>query len=187
MKLKNNYIVIRHGQAVSNQNQVLSSWPEKFKNHLTKKGVKEVQKIIPKLKKERIDLMLTSDLLRTKQTAQMVAKKLKLKVNFDKRLREVNVGTFNGKSVRKWNMFFANNLERFIKKSPRGENRREIKKRMIDFIKDIDKKYSNKNILIVGHEDPLMILQGAVKGLSEKEISKQWKKFKIHMGQYRKL
>lgn len=187
MKLKNNYIILRHGQAASNQSQVLSSWPEKFKNHLTKKGVKEVQKIIPKLKKERIDLIFASDLLRAKQAAQIIAEKLKLKVNFDKRLREVNVGTFNGKSVKKWNMFFANNLERFIKKSPRGENRREIKKRMIDFIKDINRKYSNKNILIVGHQDPLIILQGSVKELSEKEISKQWQKLKINPAEYRKL
>jgi len=187
MKLKNNYIVIRHGQAVSNQNQTLSSWPEKFKNHLTKKGIKEIRRIIPKLKKERIDLIFTSDLLRTKQTAQMLAKKLKLKVNFDKRLREVNVGIFNGELVKQWNIFFANNLEKFIKKSPQGENRREIKKRIIDFIEDIDEKYSNKNILIIGHGDPLRILQGSVKGLSEKEMSKQWKKFKINTGQYRKL
>ncbi len=85
MKLLNNYFILRHGEARSNRDGFLSSWPEKKHNPVTEKGKKQIQKVIPKLKKEKIDLIFSSDLLRTKQTAQMVAKELGLKINFNTR------------------------------------------------------------------------------------------------------
>ncbi len=187
MKLLNNYFILRHGEARSNKEGFTSCWPEKIENLLTKKGRKEIQNIIPRLKREKIDLIFSSDVLRTKQTAVMVAKGLHLKVNFDKRLREVNVGIFNGRPIEEWNGYFKNRAEKFTKRAPEAENRRDIKKRLIDFIKSIDSKYKSKNILIIGHEDPLIILQGAIKGLLEKEMIKKWEKFRIKPGEYRQV
>lgn len=188
MKLSNNYFILRHGEAVSNQGEFCSSWPEKFKNPITKKGKKQIQKIIPRLKKDKIDLIFSSSLLRCEQTAKVIAIELGLKINFDKRLREINFGIFNGKSVKEWNDYFKNRAEKFTKRAPGAENRRDIKKRLMDFIKDINKKYKNKNILIVSHEDILIILQGVVKRFSEKEmIRDKWEKLRIKTGEYRKL
>ena len=195
MKLLNNYFILRHGESVSIRDEFVSCWPEKRENPLIEEGRKQIQSIIPKLKKEKIDLIFSSDVLRCKETAQMVAKELGLKINFDKRIREVDVGIFNGKSVEEWNNYFASRAEKFTKRAPGAENRRDIKKRVVDFIKDIDlpcrqagKKYKNKNILIVSHEDPLIILQGAVKGFSEKEmIRDKWGKLRIKTGEYRKI
>ncbi|GAI40783.1 unnamed protein product, partial [marine sediment metagenome] len=56
---------------------------------------------------------------------------------------------------------------KYIKK---GENWRDIKKRLVDFIKDIRKSHKNKIILIVSHADPLWLLAGFLKGLSEDEL-----------------
>jgi len=187
MKLLNNYFILRHGNAFSNKEGFVSSWPEKRKNPLTKKGEKQIQKIIPKLKKEKIDLFFSSDLLRTKQTAEMIAKGLKIKIKFDKRLRERDTGIFNDKSIKEWRSYFKNQAEKSEKRPPQGESRRDIKKRVLDFIKDIDQKYKNKNILIISHEDPLMVLESAVKEMSEKDMIKQWKKLRINPGKYRKL
>jgi len=188
MKLSNNYFILRHGEAISNQKEFCSSWPEKFKNPIIKKGKKQIQKIISRLKKDKIDLIFSSDVLRCKETAQMIAKELDLKINFDKRIREIDMGILNGKSIKKWNDYFKNRAEKFTKRAPGAENRRDIKKRLMDFIKDINKKYKNKNILIVSHEDILIILQGAVKGFSEKEmIRDKWEKLRINTGEYRRL
>jgi broad specificity phosphatase PhoE len=188
MKLSNNYFILRHGEAISNRDGIISCWPEKKKNPLTERGKKEVRKIIAKLKKEKIDLIFSSDVLRCKETAQMATERLGLKVNFDKRLREVNVGIFNGRPIEEWNDYFKNWVEKFTKRAPGVENRRDIKERIVDFIKDIDKKYKGKNILIVSHEGPLIILQGAIKGFSEEEmIRDKWEKLRINTGEYRKL
>ena len=155
---------------------------------MTQEGRNQIRKIIPQLKKEKIDLIFSSDLLRTKETAQIVAKALKLKINFDKRLREQNVGIFNSKPLEKWYSFFKNEKEMFWKRPPKGENRRDVKKRMLDFLKEIDKKYKNRNILIVSHGDPLFILESAVKGLLEKVmIAKGREKSKIKIGEFKKL
>lgn len=187
MKLKNNYFILRHGGAVSNRDQFVSSWPEKRHNPLTKKGKKQIQKIIPELKKEKIDLIFSSDLLRCKQTAQIIADGLNLEANFDKRLREINVGIFNGRSIEEWDGHFKNRAEKFRKRAPGAENGRDIKERMINFLKEINKQHQNKNILIIGHEDPLIILQGAIKGLLEKKLIKNWEKLRIKTGEYKQL
>ena len=188
MKLSNNYFILRHGEAIFNREGIVSSWPEKEKNPLTEKGRKEVRGIIAKLKKDKIDLIFSSDVLRCKETAQMIAKELGLKINFDKRIREIDMGILNGKSVKEWNDYFKNRAEKFTKRAPGAENRRDIKKRLMDFIKDINKKYKNKNILIVSHEDILIILQGVVKRFSEKEmIRDKWEKLRINTGEYRPI
>ena len=50
-----------------------------------------------------------------------------------------------------------------------GETYAEILRRMISFLKNIDKKYKGQNILIVSHEGPLFLLQGKVMGYSIKK------------------
>ncbi len=73
---------MRHGQAKSNVRAVCSCFPEKFKNPLTVFGKEEVREFAEKLKTkldlegQAIDLIFASDLLRTKQTAEIVEKYL---------------------------------------------------------------------------------------------------------------
>jgi broad specificity phosphatase PhoE len=187
MKLSNNYFLLRHGEAKSN-NHVISSWPETFINSLTNKGKKQIQKITSSLKKKKIDLIFSSDVLRCQETAEIVARSLKLEVVFDKRLREKDFGVLNGASITTWNNFFENIAERFTKKPDKGENRRDVKKRMLDFIEEIDSKNKKKNILIVSHQDCLLMLSAAVREFSEKEIlSRKGRKLRLKTGGFSKL
>ncbi len=178
---------MRHGEALSNRERFVSCWPEKIYNPLTDKGKKEVEKLISELKKKKIDLIFSSDLLRTKQTAQMLSMALMLKINFDKRLREIGTGIFNGKAEEDWNNFYETNAERFTKRPQGGENYRDIRKRISSFIKEIDKNHKNKNILIVSHGCVLFSLQAFVKNLSEKEETKQRKNLILKTGTFKKL
>lgn len=188
MKLLDTYFFLRHGEAKSNKNNLISSWPETFENPLTKKGEKKARKAALDLKNKKIDLIFSSDVLRCKETAQIVAKELNLDVNFDKRLREIDFGSFNGRLVKEWYKHFNNEMERFSKKPPRAENRRELKKRMMDFIKDTNDAYGGKNILVVSHQDNLLVLMGELLGFSEKELlSRKGKKLKLKTGEFRKL
>jgi len=183
----NKYFILRHGEAISNKENFMSSYPEKTRNPLTENGKKQIQKTIPELKKKNINLIFSSDLLRTRQTAEIVAENLKLDINFDKRLRECNTGIFNSKLIKEWEGYFKNQDEKFKKRPPQGENREDIKKRVLDFIKNIDQKYKNKNILIISHEDPLFILSGVIKKFSDKEILKNAKELSLSTGELREL
>lgn len=187
MTLRNTYYLLRHGQARSNKYHFVSCWPEKRYNPLTAEGKKQIKKIIPILKKKEIDLIFSSDLLRTKQTAEIIADSLGIKINFDKKLREMEFGAFNGKNEGKWEDFFRDRLKRFTKKLAGGENYRDIRKRMNKFFKAINQRYKNKNILIISHGALLFSLQVIAKGLDEAEEKKDGKRFKIKNGELKKL
>jgi len=189
-KYNNKYYILRHGEALSNKKEICSCWPEKFRNPLTLKGKQEVKKSAEKLKIEKIDLIFASDLLRTRQTAEIVGKELKIKPKFDKRLREYNVGIFNKKTIKDFRRFLPIGIKRFKIKPPKGENYNDIKKRISDFFREVDKKYSQKNILIISHQVPLTLLEGSVKGFSPQEFVKKYpieSGKKIKTGELRKL
>ncbi len=186
MKLNNNYYLMRHGQAISNVKEIVSCWPEKFHNPLTKHGREQVKETALKLKEKNIDLIFCSPILRTKQTATIVGSKLKIKPKADKRLVELKAGIFNGKSLMHLVGFFGEkNIKRFKMRPRGGETYIEIEKRMVGFLKSIDKKYKNKNILIVSHELPLLFLDCAVKGIPNKDFYN--KREKIDKAELRKL
>ncbi|OGG43360.1 hypothetical protein A3G50_02685 [Candidatus Jorgensenbacteria bacterium RIFCSPLOWO2_12_FULL_42_11] len=168
----NRYFLLRHGEARSNRDKILSCWPEKEKIKLTAKGEKQAKKAAEILKKKNIQLIFASDLARTKETAEIVSEKIKIPVNLDERLREYNVGVFNGEPMDKFSDFIGEPINKFSRTPENGENLNDIRKRMMSFVLEIEKKYKNKNILIVGHGDPLWVLEGAVQGLNENEIMK---------------
>ncbi len=169
--MNNKYYILRHGQTAyqTKKKDFLYPWPDITFTSLTKKGEKQIKDITKTLKEKDIDLIYSSDFLRTRQTAKIVAKELGLEINSDKRLRDVNFGIFSGKSKKEYRAFFASRKEKFFKRPPRGENWNDVKERVLDFLKEIEKKHRGKNILIVSHGDPLWLLLGIIKGLKGEE------------------
>lgn len=178
-QLENKYFILRHGQTthqIKNPN-VAYYWPEdRPPASLTEKGRKQIEKKAKYLKGKKINLIFSSDVLRTRQTAGIVAKKLNLNIQQDKRLRDVNWGIFQGKSAKEAWGFYNHQMEkRFKKAPPGGDSWNDVKKRMVDFIKEIDKKYRKKNILIVSHGDPLWLLDSWAQEIDNKEALKSRK------------
>jgi len=169
MELNNKYYILRHGEAVSNIKGFVSSWPEKSDNPLTEAGVKQAEQATKKILSENIDLIFSSDILRAKQTSQIIAEQLKKEVILDERLREIDFSIFNSKPIADFINQFANRETRIKEKAPHGESYEDILKRMDSFLNDIEKKYSNKKILIVSHQAPLFILEGIFLGYSLEE------------------
>ncbi|MFA5173234.1 MAG: class I tRNA ligase family protein [Candidatus Paceibacterota bacterium] len=162
---KNSFFAIRHGEALSNKNKFNSSWPEKTANSLTKKGRLQVEKSAEKLKKLNIDIIFSSDLKRAKETAEIIKKSLKIKtLIFDRRLRETDFGELNEKSASSYKKLFSSFKEKYEQSPANGENLNQVRKRIMKALKEIDKKYDGKNILIVGHEDPLRVLAESLSG-----------------------
>jgi len=152
------FYYLRHGESQANIGKYISCYPEKNPAHLTEKGKKEIQKIAQVLKKAKIDLIISSDLTRTKETAEIIAKALKIKIIYDTRLRETNVGIYNGKSVEEYQKLFENLDQRYIKAAEGGETLTEARRRIIDALKEASGKYLHQNILIVSHEETLSIV-----------------------------
>ena len=151
------FYYLRHGESTSNVTRYISCYPEKNPSHLTEKGKKEIKKIAQVLKKEKIDLIISSDLARTKETAEIISKALKIKIIYDARLRETNIGIYNGRLVEEYQKLFDNLDQRYLKAAEGGENLTEVRKRMLEALKDAANKYkySHQNILIVSHEEAI--------------------------------
>jgi isoleucyl-tRNA synthetase len=185
---KNRYLILRHGESEMNVKDILiSTLPEKVPCPLTEKGKEQILKVAKKLKKEKIDLIISSDLLRTKQTAEIVAREIGVKVIFDKRLRDIKFGIFEGKSLKEYRSFWKSYEECFKKAPPGGENFNQVKMRIYNFFKSLEKKYSGKTILVVGHQRPFAMLEGAIKGYSIEEFQKKIESKKIKLGELREI
>lgn len=185
--MRNTYFLLRHGENIHQikNNGVVYPWPEPSPILLTQRGREEAKKAAKALKKIGIDVIYSSDIPRAKETAEIVAKELSLKVHLDKRLRDVNAGIFHGRKAEEF-LKFISLKERLTKRPPGGENWNDVAKRMLNFLKEIDEKYKNKKILIVGHKGPLWILEAKVRRLSEEEIL-EMKKRGLATAQFRKL
>ena len=169
-KPKNTYHVIRHGQAENNTLGILSSKAD-VPHHLTEKGRETVEESAKLLKKQNFDLVFVSPFVRTRETAEILKNKLGWKdeiIHIDERIGELNTGDWDGRKVADFVNEYKHD-ERFERKPNNGENYVDIKKRVGDFIYDLENKYSGKNILIVSHETPIFLLISACRGLDRKQ------------------
>ncbi len=183
----NRYLILRHGESESNLKNLLVSEISNSKNfHLTEKGKEEIKRAAEKLKKEKIDLIFSSDLERCKESAEIVGKYLNIKPKFDKRLREIKGGELENKPLEEVFAFWKTFEERFKKRPKGGENYNDVKKRMINFIESLEKKYTQKTILIISHQRPLTMLEGAMEGWKIEEFFGAEKK-KIKTGEIREI
>ena len=179
---RNKFLVVRHGESESNVLDILSSNP-KTKHHLTKKGIEQAEetgeKFInsPLLTKESkvVDVIYCSPFLRTKETAEIIAAKIgypKEKIIYDERLHEIYVGEMDGKPDSEYQALFTQKIEKFSKAPKGGETYTDVKKRMTEFLYDIDKKEEGKNILIVSHNTPIFLMFAGAFGMIPTEAMK---------------
>lgn len=192
---KNTYYVMRHGHSKVQETNINVSWPEKVKFHLTAKGKKDVAREAKKLKDKGIDMIFTSDLTRTKETAEIIGKELGVKPIIEKALRERNAGIFNGKSYddsrayyhEEGNTSFEYFQARLTKRVPKGDTYRDIKEKTYSLLKSLEKKYQGKTILLISHGIPIVMMEVAAKGLTDKETYDYRYKKKIKPSEWRKL
>ncbi len=170
-KSGNRYIVMRHGESVASSTNVVSSTRGTEIDKLTEKGKQEVIDAAAKLKREGIDLILASPFVRTRETLDIVAGELNIdsgNIVIDERLHEMQAGSYDGKSMYDWDLFFTD--DNWYEKRPEGgESHADVRKRMAQFIFDVDRTYKDKTILIVMHGGPAQMLS-ALAGRATKDL-----------------
>lgn len=164
---RNTYIVMRHGQSEVQTKNINDSGDQGF--HLTKKGQAQVKETAKKLKKEKIDLIIASPLLRTKETAELISKALGLPFTTDSRLQELQLGKMSGKSSTVYNDAFPTYQSRFEGGPTGGESLRDLIKRLADFISETEKNHRGKRILFITHEYSAWMLSQVALGWSERQ------------------
>ncbi len=164
-------ITIQHTQSVHHINGMVGSWTDW---ELSELGVKQAEKIGEKLKQELVGkefVMYSSDLLRAKQTAEIVGKYLELEPILRTELRERNLGKCCGKSVQ----WLKENIEQQEKTIDDrlfsdAESRRDEWNRLKPFFDEIMSN-EEENIILVSHGDLLSVFNAMFMGLEVESIN----------------
>jgi probable phosphoglycerate mutase len=139
-------IIIRHGETVENKKGIITG---QMPGHLSKKGLKEAKELAKELKKEKIDIIISSPLKRARETTKIISKfHPGVPLKFANELKEMNFGKLQGKALSKLGI----KMHDVFWLSPKygGENIRQVYMRAKKFLGKIKKLYSKKTILVVG-------------------------------------
>ncbi|MEK7065892.1 MAG: class I tRNA ligase family protein [Patescibacteria group bacterium] len=150
----NTYFVMRHGLSENNVKNILGNDPSST-HHLTSKGKEDVRHAAEDLKKENIDIIISSPYTRTRETAGIIRESFGFaeeQIVYDERFSEIHGGVFNGRSSNEYHAFFSSMKEKFTKTPENGENLMDVKRRVMRALYDLEREYKGKNILIVTHE-----------------------------------
>jgi hypothetical protein len=94
---------------------------------------------------------------------------------WDKRLRECNYGNLTGAESRKVESLMLKSIN---KPFPNGESYKDVEKRIRNFLNDLLKNYSGKNIAIVAHRAPQLALEVILNKKSWRQAIKEDWRFK---------
>lgn len=149
-------VLIRHGESEANKNGIIQGHQD---FPLTDLGKQQAEEIAEYLLENNylFDKIYSSDLSRAKETAMIIGDKLKIDgFIYDGRLREFNLGIFQGRK----NYEMSDDEKKFLqscwkdhtKRVPEGENVVEMKARVKSIFDEIIALNSDEAIiLIIGH------------------------------------
>ena len=165
--------VIRHAESQWNP---IGRYQGLLNPDLSERGEKQAKILAEELKNKGIELVYTSPLLRTKRTAEIIAKTLNVPLVEDERVIEIDHGIWSGKLVEEVKKEFPEMFELWIKEPwkvdfPEGENLLAVYKRVKGFIEDIKKKHEGQTVAVISHTVPIRALYCAALDLP---IEKFW-------------
>lgn len=143
-------IVVRHGETLENMKKIVQG---QTYGTLSKKGMEQAKLLARRLKKEKLDVIFSSDLNRARNTAREIARfHPGAPVMYSNLLRERNLGEFEGKTWQEYNTARdASGLPKYMWRPRGGENYPDIVERAKKFLDQIFKKYRDKTVLVVTH------------------------------------
>ncbi len=172
---RNTYMVMRHAESENNVANIISS-ELVSKYSLTANGRGQVKEAAQSLKDQGIDLIVASSILRTHETATLIAEELGLnkeQVIFDERLHEIGVGEYEGRTIEEYVKNHQAHESTFTESISGGESYHDLRMRLGDFIYEFDKTYHGKKVLIVTHASCVWMLSCISDGLNAKQCTER--------------
>ncbi|MGI8419367.1 MAG: histidine phosphatase family protein [Candidatus Levyibacteriota bacterium] len=154
------FYIVRHGQSESNlyaqQNpDKPASQYGKFGASLTEEGKEQAHKVAERLRDVALDAIFSSDLVRAKETAEIIAQGRNLEVITNDTIRERYFGDdMSNEKKREIEKAIdaLNEKEKFaFRYFPHGESGYDVINRFKKFLDEVIKVYNGKKVLIVNH------------------------------------
>lgn len=152
--MKNNYFFVRHWETYWNKNKRMHGQYDIPLNH---KGIMQAKATGEALKNHTLDICFCSPLSRAYLTASYITKYHKGIVTVkDDRLKEISKGLLEGASTNK--EIILEGEKREILEKYQVESKQAFFDRVSSFLSELEKEYTGKNILIVGHSGTIKML-----------------------------
>lgn len=150
--------VARHGETEWNVQRRVQGHKD---SPLTDLGLEQARQLARSLLAIHFDAVFSSDLLRAKRTAEIVALERKIAVDTSQLLREHNYGKYEGRLADDLREELKEIFEKYEKLSddekfrytliPGGESDEKLVSRFITFVREIAVVYAGKTALVVTH------------------------------------
>ena len=162
--------LIRHGESVANAAGIYQG--QSFDTPLTVTGQKQAQVLAQITNQLPVDKIYSSPLKRTIETAAIINRQLKLKLATDRRLMEINHGSWKGKSLKQFNarelkLFHHWQTQPAKVKMIGGETVSQVSRRWADFVVG----FPSGRFLVVTHD---LIIRVAVTAAINHNLGQMW-------------
>ncbi len=146
-------ILVRHGETVWNSERRVQGGGKD--TELSANGKHQIAQLAHVLRDEQIDLILCSPLQRAVRTAESINANHGATVLTDERLKEVNVGEFDGLSTLEMSRTFTELLLEWWKggreRLPGGESFIELQDRCWEVVSPRIEAHSHETLVVVSH------------------------------------
>lgn len=150
---KTRLYLVRHGEITTS-----NEW--RYVGHmdveLTETGISQMERVGQRLKGEKIDVLLSSDLKRTRRGAEIIGSLFNLMPTAERDFREVNLGHWEGLTrdeiVERFQKEFEERAAHLTEyRIEGGESFADLQKRVINRLTAVLDAYQGKTILLVAH------------------------------------
>lgn len=149
--------IVRHGETDSNKHR--KSAGQRVDDFLNANGVEQIKKLAEEIETD-FDVIFSSTMKRTKQSAKIIAEKIGVPIVERTEIMERDYGKLSGllwddfKRILKdegvdWEQ--EKNGQCYDFRPYDGEHADDVKKRLLKFIEDLRSDYGDKKVLIVTH------------------------------------
>jgi probable phosphoglycerate mutase len=165
-------VLVRHGETEWNRQGRIQGFHAD--SPLTSTGRAQALAVAERLGKEGIDLLFASDLGRTLETAEPIARAAGVQLVRDRDLRERSYGIFEGRTFAEIALEYPRDYERMRArdpqyKSPGGESATEFHERVVLAMERIAAASAGRRAAIVTHQGVLGVLYRHVNRLAFNE------------------
>jgi broad specificity phosphatase PhoE len=146
--------LVRHGENPANITKEFSYRTVDYP--LTPKGMLQAEQTAEHFVGEDVDAIYTSPLLRARQTAEILARRMAVPIHVREALREINVGSLEGASTpENWALYSRISTAWYAGKAgvsfPDGEDLHMVAARFLTCLGEIVTAHAGRSVVIVGH------------------------------------
>jgi broad specificity phosphatase PhoE len=159
-----NIVFETHSTSLDNERGIASGWLDP---DLSQIGRQQAKSLGQRRLAEHIDVVVSSDLRRAVETAQLAFADTGIRITHDPRLRECNYGDLNGAPADQVANVRALHIEAAF---PNGESYRQVVDRMRDFLSVAVREWPGASVVLIGHSATRLALDHLLLGIPLEDL-----------------